>query len=441
MARLVVSNAQGEIFELPEFEMVGMNLDRCLRPAPSELIPLPYGSDLFQLPGRIALGYHPASDKVVPVKEYQGERVFPVAAFMAPAHLQFLRAAYRTPAGAPRLSLYAYTAVGWEDGEFVVPATRIDADIRQDPAHVNLRLVDNEARRLLRRYPNNRLAAHLIENCVFRYGCPAARNFTLGRFELPLPASPGCNAACVGCISEQPRESQVTPPQERITFTPTPEEIAEIAVPHLETAPAAVVSFGQGCEGEPLLVADVLAEAIALIRKRTCRGVINLNTNGSDPAAVERLCQAGLDSIRVSMNSAQEACYHAYYRPRHYSFQDVVESLRVVRRYGRWASINYFVFPGLTDHPEEMAALARLVETTGLNMVQTRNLNIDPDWYMEVLNLRSMPGEPTGIPAWLRWLGQSYPQVRLGYFNPPREVIQQSLAPPANSAKAVGSSR
>ena len=434
MAFLVVSNAEGEIFELPDYEMVGMNLDQCVRPTGETIIPLPYGSDLFQLPGRIPLGYDPRQGRVVEVRESHGERVYPVAAFMAPAHLQFLRAAYQTPAGAPRLSLYAYTAVGWQDGQFVVPATRIDADIRQDPTHVNLRMVENGARRLLKRYPHNRLVEHLIRNCVFRYGCPAARNFALGRFELPVPTSPGCNAACVGCISEQPQESGVTPPQERITFVPTPEEIAEMAIPHLESAPAAVLSFGQGCEGEPLLVADVLAEAIRLIRRHTRKGVINLNTNGSNPAAVEQLCRAGLDSIRVSLNSTQPECYRAYYRPRHYRFEDVVSSLSVVRRFGRWASINYFIFPGLTDHPCEMEALAQFIDTTGLNMIQTRNLNIDPDWYMAILNVRTLPGKPIGIPAWLAWLQQTFPTIRLGYFNPPREVIQSHLkATPARN--------
>ena len=423
---LVVSDAEGNIFEIPTHRMVGMNGVTLQIPRTEDLIPLPYGSDLFQLPGRIPFGYNPKSGAIEPVPEFEGEPVFAVAAFMAPAYLQILRSAYKSISGAPPLSLYSYTAVGWKNGQFWVPAVRIDPDVRQDLNLFNLRLIETEAQRLLNAYPNNRLVRHLIENCVFRYGCPAARNFTLQRWECPLPTSPGCNAACVGCISEQPQETTVTAPQERIQFIPTPEEIAEIAVNHLEKAPRAVVSFGQGCEGEPLLQGDVLEAAIRLIRQRTDKGVINLNTNASRPDVVERLMQAGLDSIRVSLNSAQPEYYTRYYRPRNYRFDDVLETLRVVARYGGWISLNYFVFPGFTDHPQEMAALRRLLQEVPVNMIQTRNLNIDPEWYIRLQELDKWEGEAIGIPQWLKWLRQEYPALRLGYFNPPREDM---LAP------------
>ena len=92
------------------------------------------------------------------------------------------------------------------------------------------------------------------------------------------------NAACVGCISLQP--SGCCPStQDRIAFVPTPREIADLAIAHLESAPRPIVSFGQGCEGEPLLQAGVMAEAIRLIRARSSLGTINLNTNGSKPKA------------------------------------------------------------------------------------------------------------------------------------------------------------
>ena len=59
----------------------------------------------------------------------------------------------------------------------------------------------------------------------------------------------------------------------------TAEEIAEVALFHIDNVDDPVVSFGQGCEGEPLMVADVLEEAILLIRKETSKGIINLNSN------------------------------------------------------------------------------------------------------------------------------------------------------------------
>ena len=57
----------------------------------------------------------------------------------------------------------------------------------------------------------------------------------------------------------------------------------------------------------------------------------------------------GLNSIRVSTNSARREIYMPYYRPNNYDFEDIVESLKVVSSFGGWTSINYFVFPGMTD--------------------------------------------------------------------------------------------
>lgn len=428
---LVVSDRDGNIFEIPELYMAGMSLNAPALPTEQELIPLPYGSDLYLLPERTAVGYDPRRKKFVEVKEYHGEPVFAAAAFMAPAYLQVYRSAFATPPGAPRLSLFSYTAVGWKNGQFYAAGKRIDPDMRQDLSTFNLNLVEQEARRILRRYPQNRLTDHLIRNCVFRYGCPAARNFALGRWECPIPTSPGCNAACVGCISEQPAETGVRSTQDRLNFMPSGEEIVEFAVPHLENAPRAVVSFGQGCEGEPLLAGPVIKEAIKEIRRRTDRGIINLNTNASRPAVVEELCKAGLDSIRVSLNSAQKGYYEAYYRPRHYGFEDLVESLRVMRRYNRWASINYFVFPGFTDHPEEVSALESLIGEVKINMIQARNLNIDPEWYIEELGLGELAAaggnsaaKPLGIPGWIERISQKFPWIKWGYFNPPREEMK-----------------
>ncbi len=431
---LVVSDAEGHLFEIPEYRMAGMTLNTPVLPEEEALIPLPHGSDLFLLPERVPLGYDPRRREFVEVREYQGERVYAAAAFMAPAHVQIYRSAYRTPPGAPRLSLHNFTALGWREGHFYVAGHRIDPDMRQDLAFFNRYMIEQESRRVLRRFPRNRLVRHLVENCVRRYSCPAARNFVLGRWECPIPVSPGCNAACVGCISEQPAETGVRSPQERLSFIPTVEEIVEFTVPHLQQAPRAVVSFGQGCEGEPLLAGDIIEEAIREIRRRTDRGIINLNTNASRPEVVERLCRAGLDSIRVSMNSAQKFYYEAYYRPRHYSFEDVLESLRIVRQYRRWSSINYFVFPGFTDHPHEIAALERLITGVGLNMIQTRNLNIDPEWYIEELRLWELTGQALGILSWLNRLRQRFPEVKLGYFNPPAEAMSGTAVVKSDAA-------
>ena len=184
-----------------------------------------------------------------------------------------------------------------------------------------------------------------------------------------------------------------------------------------------IVSFGQGCEGEPLLMWETIRESIIAMRKHTPRGSININTNGSKPAAVRALCEAGLDSIRVSLNSARPNIYNAYYRPNNYTFEDIVESLRVVRSFGGWASINYFVFPGMTDSIEEYEALRELIRTTGLTMIQWRNFNIDPDWYLGKIGVTDT-GECMGVKQLMDLIHEEFPQVKFGYFNPPMERIK-----------------
>jgi wyosine [tRNA(Phe)-imidazoG37] synthetase (radical SAM superfamily) len=263
---------------------------------------------------------------------------------------------------------------------------------------------------------HNRLIQHLGK-CCLTYRCPAAINYFLRRFEAPLPTSPVCNAQCLGCISLQP--SGCCPStQDRITFVPTPREIAEIAVPHLKAVKGGVASFGQGCEGEPLLQAETIESAILLIRKGTDRGTINLNSNASLPEAVARLAHAGLDSLRVSMNSAQDVYHQRYYRPKNFNLDSVRRSIRVMKQHGRFVSLNYFILPGFTDDPAEFAALCELISEYQPDFLQLRNLNMDPDWYFEALKFQES-GAPIGIRAWLKQLKNRFPKLRFGYFNPP----------------------
>jgi pyruvate-formate lyase-activating enzyme len=431
LPQLVVSDENGNIFELARYKMVAMTLHTPVVPIKEdELIPLPRGSSLYLLPDRTALAWDQRKEDVVEVKEHRGRRVFPVAAFMAPAYVHFYTTAFRGEGPTSRpLPLYCYAAVGWGEGEFVVPAKRVDADIRQDPENMDPVLIEEQAGVTLKRFPHNRLAEHLVENCVRSYCCPAARNFVLRRWEAPLPTSPSCNAGCVGCISLQAKETGVTAPQDRIAFIPRPEEIAEIALAHLEVAPRPVVSFGQGCEGEPLLAGEVIEEAIRLIRRKTDRGIINLNTNGSKPEVVERLALAGLDSIRVSLNSVRKEWYHRYFSPRNYGFEDAAESLSVMKRAKRWNSINYFVFPGFTDTEEEMDALLTFTKERGVNMIQARNLNIDPQWYLDKMGLTTVEVPSFGVREWISRITKELPRVKLGYFNPPREEMEKYPMP------------
>ncbi len=383
-----------------------------------EWVRLPQGGQLYELPGRRGIGI----DVETGVMRLC-EKGWAVAAFIPPAHTGFYLAAYETLPDAPTLPLFCYTAVGWHNEEFYVPCIRIEQDIRQESAGFDLDKVHSGVEQLLQAYPQNRLVAHLANNCALTYHCPAARNFFIGRWECPIPSSPACNANCLGCISFQPVEETIVSTQDRLTFKPTAEEIIEYTVPHLQTAPFPIVSFGQGCEGEPLLMWETIRKTILEIRKHTKRGSININTNGSKPDAVRQLCEAGLDSIRVSTNSARPEVYLPYYRPNNYVFNDIIESLKIVRGFGGWTSINYFVFPGMTDSVAEYEALRQLIIDTDLCMIQWRNFNIDPDWYLGKIGVTDT-GEALGMKQLMELLQEEFPKLKYGYFNPPMERIK-----------------
>lgn len=424
---LLFADSSGKILDLPDLEMAGMSNGRFFRLTPEDLIPLPAGSQIFTLPGRFPVGWDRESQEPLVLEEnpFASGPVQAVAAFMAPAHTAVYSASYRGGPEAPRLPLFAYTAVGWHGNRFWVAGFRSDPDKRQDADQYRQPQVEAKTKKKLRLFPGNRLIQHLGK-CCLSYGCPAARNYFLGRWEAPLPTSPSCNARCLGCISLQ-ESGCCRSTQERISFVPEIAEICEVAVPHLEQAANPIVSFGQGCEGEPLLQAGVIAAAIAKIRSLTDKGTVNLNSNSSLPDKLATLVDAGLDSLRVSLNSAQEIYYTRYYRPRHYRFDDVLRSIDIMKENGRFVSLNYFILPGFTDSEPETAALCRLIESHRPDFLQLRNLNIDPQWYLQHLEFPSN-ADSLGIRPWLKRLKGAYPWLRFGYFNP--QVTPGSAPPP-----------
>lgn len=408
--RALAAGSDGKITERPGLAMLADRGGRLFTPRWDELTPLPDESDLFFLPGRRALGWSEAAGEI------EETDCLAVAAFAAPGYTLSAHSAYREEDGAEPLPFFAYGAVGYARGKFWICATRVDRDRRQVFANVSEGRIERDAGRLLINYPRNRLIRHIIENCVRRYSCPAAKNFALGRYEAPLPTARTCGARCVGCVSQsQEGGPGATTPQCRLEFTPTADEIAEVMRVHAAREKARpIFSFGQGCEGDPLVNAGLLTESVSLYRSAGGRGTINCNTNASNPGAVESLARAGLTSLRVSLNSARPELYKAYYRPVNYDFDDVRESIAVARKNGIFVSLNLLYFPGITDSEDELDALARLC-AGGVAMIQWRNLNIDPRWHRDYLGAAP---RPLGLNGFMARLKEKCPWLRYGYFNP-----------------------
>lgn len=418
----VVANQAGEIFEMEGYAAIGMS-GRALEPLTVEQTrKMPHGSELMYLPDRRPILFHQESGKIETLDENPcapGEPIYPVAAFNSPGYVITQVSAYRERQSANYLPLFSYGAVGWYRGNFRSAVILIDPEPRQDLRQMQREDVVAAVKKLRRQMPQNRLRAHL-EKCALEYGCPAAKNFFLGRYEAPLPTAQKCNARCIGCLSLQ-TETEIPCSQERIGFIPSSEEIAEIALAHIRRVKKAVVSFGQGCEGDPLLAARVIEPAIQQIRAKTSRGTINMNSNGSLPDTARKLFNAGLDSIRISMNSVRPACYEAYFRPKGYGFTDVLKSIEIALGSEKFVAINYLNCPGFTDSSQEVEALTRFLQQYPINMIQWRNLNFDPLRYWETMNAITRQDKPIGVQNLIQRIRNQFPNLKHGYFNPPKE--------------------
>jgi len=419
----VVADEAGEVFEHPDLLLAGMNGLTARQPEPDELIPLPEGSRLFTIPDTPPIGIDRRSGQLKTLetlpKSWGGGKVQAVSAFMTPAFTRTLLPAAVYGKKQVELTLWSYTAVGWcvEEERFYVAAARVDRNQQWQPEHFDDRKLEPLVRKKVSAAPDNRLLEQL-SRCALDYHCFAAKNLFFGRWEAPLPCSPTCNARCVGCISKQEAPDCCPSSQERLTFVPTVEELCQVAVPHLKTADNAIVSFGQGCEGDPILQADTIVAAVKEMRRQTGRGTINFNSNASLPDAVEQLASAGIDSIRISLNSVQERFYNAYYRPQGYCFNDVIDSAHRAKRNGLFTMLNYLVFPGITDREDEIEALLELIESAQIDMIQMRNLSIDPLLYW---NAMGAEGSGIGMKKMLDRIKSVIPRIQFGYFNRTKE--------------------
>ena len=351
-------------------------------PARDELIPAPPGVVPMILPGRRPLtDTGPAS------------RRFALATILPAGYTRLLVPAYAKERGAPALPLFGYTFAAVVNDELYVAAMKTDESEDWRPRAFEEGELETILERRLETDPHNRVLRQ-VALCSREYGCFTAQNVFLERGEAALPVSPKCNARCVGCISEQEPEAELPSPQRRIADEMSGAELARVAIHHLERVDDGIVSFGQGCEGEPLLRSIAIAHAIETIRAARGNGTINLNTNGSMPSALERCIDAGLQAVRVSLNSFRPAVYAAYYRPIGYALDDVLESITLAVRRGLRVSLNLLTHPGVTDDAGEIAAMEAFLRDVRVAMVQTRTLNIDPEWYFDTVG---RPREPLGM--------------------------------------------
>ena len=341
-------------------------------PRNDELIPAPPGTVPTVLPGRnpVLRGGGVAKRRVA------------LGALLPAGYTRLLLPAYVRREGAPTLPLFGYAFACERNDELYVAAVRTDESDDWSPRTFAGGDLESLIAARIARDPSNATLAQLAI-CAREYACFTAQNVFLQRGEAALPVSPRCNARCVGCISEQDLDAGFPSPQTRVAVEADADALSRIALEHLAQVPDGIVSFGQGCEGEPLLRSMTIARVIETIRNGSQSGTININTNGSLTQSLARLIDAGLHACRISLNSFRPQAYAAYYRPLGYDLDDVLASVRLAVSRGIRVSLNLLTHPGVTDDVEEVAASDAFLSEVPVAMIQTRTLNIDPAVYFE----------------------------------------------------------
>ncbi|MBS2030385.1 MAG: radical SAM protein [Deltaproteobacteria bacterium] len=419
--RLLIADEKGTVLEHPSLLAAVRSGEEILaaRDVEEKPIALPEFGKLAFLPGRIPVGIDPDSGEPVPVTELKlGSRTIrpsAVGALLPPGYTRTYLPAEVPPDGAPPLPQWAYTAAAWSAKGPVAYALHTDKRGHWDPSRYSTPDLKKLVTARLHESPTNKVLLQL-KTCALLYRCTTSQNVFYERDEGAIPASVACNAFCVGCISEQPEDG---PPasHDRQDKAPSGEEMADVAIRHLTSATGRpMISWGQGCEGEPLTRARAIEQAIRLTREKTKRGSLNINTNASRTDDLRKLFDAGLDAIRVSLNSADPELYAAYYNPVGYDWHDVERSVALAREKGAYLALNLLLFPGVTDREGEAEKLCELVSRYQVDQVQTRSLCIDPRQYLECADGVGAGGRPIGVKNLLEALKDARPGLIVGNF-------------------------
>jgi hypothetical protein len=300
----------------------------------------------------------------------------------------------------------AYTAVAADaDGGLVVAARAVDAasivDRRGDPA-LRERVVAT-----LRERPSSALVRQLAR-CARDYGCRAAANAFLRNADCAVPVAAPSNERPADGVA--PHAMPDATPRESAALHATPSDIAEFGVDHL-AGDGTMLAFGRACEGEPLLAARVIESAVAGVRARTSRGVVHVETNGSIPAAIRRLIDAGVDSLAFRIASARADTYEALCGPQDFRFTDVRAAFADAIAANVAVALVVLVMPGVTDRAAEVDALVALAgELPEGSQLLLRDLAADPE---RVRGILPPAAETVGIDAVLTRLRADAPHTLL----------------------------
>ena len=396
MLNAVHSDRSGRVFVSADYGATALD-----GPTPLVLeraIPLPPDARLVPLADRAAIGL--GHDRL---PRPLGPARWALAAILGPGHLRTHLPAIDALSDAAPLEPLPYAAVAADpSGEIVVAAVALPLPA---PATASDGLATRITERL-RGEPSNRLLRQLAR-CAREYECPAARNAFLGQGECALPIGAPANDQAGPSVALRRRQERA--PTDPSAMRATAGDVAAVANAHF-AAGGASVSFGHACEGDPLGLVRVVADATALITRPAGREII-LRTNGSSPAALARVADAGIDRVVISLASAHGPTYERAHVPTGYRWTDVRASLRDTASRKVALTIELLSLPGLTDRDAEARALVALLGElpAGTALVPT-DLAADP---YALLARLPKEGPTIGVAALLERLRVDAAHVRL----------------------------
>lgn len=398
MLQAIHSDRSGRVFVSADYRATALDGDG---PAVLErAIPLPPEARLVPLADRAAIGIDRRG-----LPRPLGPARWALAAILRPGLLRTHLPAVDPAADVAPLEPLPYAAVAADAaGELVVAAVTLGDASPMAPA------ADDIASRIterLRREPSNRLLRQLAR-CAREYECPAARNAFLGRGECALPIGAPLNDRAGPVVAPRRREERA-PTGEPTAMRATAEDVAAVANAHF-AAGGTSVSFGHGCEGEPLGLVRTVTGAVGLIT-RPAAGEIILRTNGSSAAALARAADAGIDRAIVALASAAGPTYERVHAPIGYRWTDVRASLREAASRKLALTIELLSLPGLTDRESEARAIVALLgELPAGTLLLPVDLAADP---YALLARLPKDGATIGIATLLERLRTEAAHVRL----------------------------
>lgn len=298
-----------------------------------------------------------------------------VGAILPAGHTRLLHPSYAEDRALAPLAALPYAAVGARDGEIVVAAARHGSgtDAVAPPP---------DLAEALRARPRNDLLRQL-SRCAKDHECRDARGAIAGAAELPVPL--GAPAAERPTLPVALRSGYAGAPLGGAVLRPSPEDIRALVGEGTRR-----VSFGRACDGEPLLAARALEEAIGAALERAGELDVHLETTGCAPVALRRALETGVTSVTFRFASALAGTYRALHGPVAHEWNDVRASITAAADHGARIALAILVLPGVTDRPAESDAILGLIGDLPGGVIELRDLGADP--------LRAIAGLPRARP-------------------------------------------